>query len=105
MAAAITSLLQGGVKEIVIMSAAFPPLTLQVSDLLADREGPPHPLVSFLKPTIILRGGALGTNVIAPGGQVDPNAWKTTITVTGILALIGAITVAGALYRWGARRG
>ena len=104
-ASMVTGLLGQSVETIEIRSRFSPPVVLRVKDLLSQQEGPPHPAMSILKPTVILRGGALGTQVIAPGGQASVDEWKWWSVLTATLAVVGAVTVLGVAFKAGRRLG
>lgn len=90
------------VETIEFRSLAGPPVKFRVLDLV-ESSGPPSPYVRFLKPTIILKGQVVGTQIIAPGGQAGPNAWKLPTGVALSVLGIGALTLLGAAYRIGKR--
>lgn len=101
----VTSALTGVVDTITIMSRFSPPVTLKVADLLAEQEGPPHPAIRALQPTIILRGKGIGQQVIAPGGQATPEGWKLPAATAVTLVVVGALTALTFAYRVGQRTG
>lgn len=58
------------------------PVTVNVAEAL--KPGPPHPLLAFLKPTIVLSGPA-GQRVIAPyGTAARDGGWKGPALVAGV---------------------
>lgn len=101
----VSVLLSHSVETIEVRTRFSPPLILNVADLVQGKGGPPGPATKFLKPTVILSGGAIGTQVIAPGGQASPDEWQLWSIVMGGLALVGFVTVVGAAFKIGERRG
>ena len=86
-------------KKVSIYSAFSPPYELDVEDFLnAPSSGTPDPVVRVLQPAVILSGGLLGTQTIAPNGVPDPDAWKTNLMIVGgiALGLAGLVFAAGA---------
>lgn len=84
----VSDALGSAVDTIEIRSAFSPPVIVKTSDLLGKTK-PAQPAtpgakveaaaktnyLKLVKPTVILTGG-VGRQVIAPGGEVDPNQWK-----------------------------
>ncbi len=89
-------------REVEIRTTATPPVVFTTQELIS---GEPAPEVAVarkaLRPTIILRGGALGTQVIAPDGRVNPNQWKTTLTLVAVGGLLVGGLAASLLFRAG----
>lgn len=101
----VTQALAASVETITIQSRLGPPVTLRVKDLVAQQEGPPNPILGFVKPTIVLRGPAIGEQIIAPGGRAGPEDWKfPTALVLSVLGF-GLFTLVVGAYRLGQRRG
>lgn len=102
----VTGLLAKSVDTVEIRSRFSPPIILRIKDLLSQQEGPPHPAVRLLKPTIILKGDGIGgTQIIAPAGQATRDEWQWWALATGALTVVGAVTVLGMVFRLGKRSG
>lgn len=100
----VTQALASSVETITIQSRVGPSVTLRVADLVSQKPGPTNPVLAFVKPTIILRGPAIGEQVIAPGGRAGPEDWKLpTALVLSVLGL-GLFTLVVGAYRLGQRR-
>ena len=89
----ISSGLSAVAKQITIRSAWGPDYTLNTADLTS---GPPSPWLPILKPAVILDGGIVGQQVIAPAGMPNPEAWKTNLTLLG-LGVVGAAVAFGSV--------
>ena len=90
-------LLTSVVSEIEVRSAYSPPQKIRVADLVGGPAGPPNPYVRLTRPTVILRGPGVGTQVVAPGGEASPDEWRRNLAVAGVaraLAVGGAGAVA-----------
>lgn len=98
---AVTGVLGQSIETIEIRTRFSPPVLLRVADLVAQKEGPPNPAVSALKPTIILRGPAIGQQVVAPAGQVGPEDWKLPTATVVVVLGVGLFTLLAAAYKLG----
>ncbi len=99
----ITATLPTVVETIEVRTRFSPPVVLRTADLLKPSAGPPSPAVRLVKPTIILRGGTVGLQTIAPAGVTDPDEWKRTIAVAGA-GVVGVLAVAVAIVFSAGRR-
>ena len=99
----VTQALLASVETIEIRSRFGPPTVLRVVDLIAQKPGPPNPLLAYAKPTVILRG-SIGEQVIAPYGRVGVDDWKFPTAVVVTVLGVGLFALLGAAYRLGGRR-
>lgn len=104
----ITATLPTAVREIEVRSAFSPPTVINVQDALKPPAPGKQPTLSqraagFLQPTIIMRGGSLGQQVIAPYGAVDAGVWKRNLAFAGGALFLGGLAV-GALFFAAGRR-
>ncbi|HYE93170.1 MAG TPA: hypothetical protein VEA38_19225 [Terriglobales bacterium] len=98
------------VAEIEIRSALNPPVVIDVREALApaDPTKPPTPAqraLGLVKPTVILRGGSLGRNVLAPYGVPSENAWKLNLVLLAGASFLAGATFAVFFYGVGRRAG
>lgn len=91
----LSNTLPAVVSTIEVRSLFSPTVTFNVADLLAPSgpSQPPNPLVRLVKPTIVLSGPGIGDQVVAPGGAVGPDDWKTPATLVAVLGLVAATLV------------
>jgi hypothetical protein len=86
----ITQALTGGLTALYntleIRTSVTPPAIIDLAALAQDRS-PPSPITQFLKPTIILSGGA-GRQVIAPYGEAD-GGWGPSLTALAVVVGLG----------------
>lgn len=101
--AAATGALPTFVRQVTFVSNFAPPVTFDVAT--ATTAGPPSPLASATRPTLILSGGSLGTKAIAPYGQADPNAWKLNLGLLAVAAGIFGAALVMSIYHVGVFRG
>ena len=99
----VTQALLAAVDTIELRSRFGPPTTVRVVDLLAQKPGPPNPLLAYAKPTVILRG-SIGEQVIAPYGRVGVDDWKLPTAIIVTVLGVGFFALLGAAYRLGGRR-
>lgn len=108
----ISSSLPSAVSTIEVRSAFSPPYVINVADLAKQGGKAPPPaktdvvgrakqtLAQQLRPTIILSGGAVGTQTIAPWGVSGRDDWKKPVAF-----IVGVLVVSHyAAYRFGRRR-
>jgi hypothetical protein len=79
-------ILAGMYDEIEFRTALTPTIKVNTRDLTLG--GPTHPFVSFIKPTVVLRGKGEET-VIAPLGATQGGGWLPGIAVAAGLVGIG----------------
>lgn len=95
----ISAALPSTVATIEVRSAFSPPYTINVADLAKQGGGPPPSqpgvggrakasLLQVAKPTVILSGGAVGKQTIAPWGAASPDEWKKPWLALGALLVI-----------------
>lgn len=82
----VAGLLAGIYDEVEFRSAATPTIRLNTQQLLT--EGPPNPFMSWLRPTVVLRGKS-GETVIAPVGASQGGSILPGLVVVGTLLGIG----------------
>lgn len=89
-------------EEIEIRTAFSPPYKVKTRDLVGGKPTTePNPFVRAMKPTVILRGGILGQQVIAPGGVPTESEWKrNALMLAGTVGLLVAGT-AGVVFAIG----
>lgn len=75
-------LLAGVYDEVEFRSQGTPTIRLKTNQLLS--EGPPNPVVTWLKPTIVLRGKGQET-LIAPVGVSAGGGWVPMLLMGGLL--------------------
>lgn len=82
--------LVSAVETIELRTAFSPPVIVKTRDLVGGKPSEkPNPLVAAMKPTIIMRGGILGTQVISPAGVPAPEEWKRNgAIVAGSIGLL-----------------
>lgn len=97
----ITSNLPSLIETIEIRSRFSPPVTLKVADLLREDQGKPNAIVQTVKPTIILRGPGVGTQVIAPAGRVGPDEWKLPAAAVAVASFVGGAVVVSTIFGLG----
>lgn len=84
------------VREIEIRTTASPPVIIDVENFLfgkAPTTGTAAQAQKVLKPTVIARGGSLGTQVIAPYGQADPDSWQIGATAILVGTVLSGLAV------------
>jgi hypothetical protein len=86
-------------RTIQFKSNVSPTVTLDVAGTLATSSGPSvvDPIMNFVKPTIILDGGVLGHQVIAPNGEAGNMGWL--FPVVGVGLVFGAGYLLGRLMK------
>lgn len=104
----ISATLPTAVRELEVRSAFSPPTVVNVQDALRSPASSAKPSLSqraaaFLQPTIIMRGGSLGQQVIAPYGAVDAGVWKRNLTLAGSAVFLAGLAV-GMLFFAAGRR-
>jgi hypothetical protein len=101
----ISASLPAVIETIEVRSRFSPPVVLKTAELLKPSGGPPSPVVRQVKPTIILKGGTIGQQVIAPGGVASPTEWRLSLALLGGgLVAVGALAAAG-VFMAGRRSG
>jgi len=84
-------------KTIQFRSNVSPTVTLDVAKTLAQSSGPSivDPIMNFVKPTLVLDGGVLGHQVIAPNGEAGNLGFLFPIVGIGLVFGAGYL-----LGRW-----
>lgn len=100
----VSALLARSVDTIEIRTRFSPPVILKVADLVTG-EGEPGVATQLLKPTVVLSGGSLGTQIIAPAGEASRDEWQWWSFAVGTLAVVGTFTVLVTVFKLGERRG
>ncbi len=81
-------LLAGVYTEVEFRSSLTPNIRIATNQLAAG--GPPNPLLSWLRPTVILRG-ASGELAIAPAGASNGGSILPGLLIVGALVGIGVV--------------
>ena len=84
----ISAALPSAIRSVEIRTAFAPPQIINVQEALnpppassTKRRTFSEKLAALVQPTVIMSGGSLGQQVIAPYGAVDPNAWKRNLVL------------------------
>lgn len=98
----ISTALVTAAKTVEIRSRWSPPYKLNTSDLTS---GPSGPWMPILQPAVILDGGIIGQQVIAPNGLPDPDDWKRNLVFAGGAAALLLAGGAALIFGFGVRVG
>lgn len=91
------ALAQSLAKTVEIRTNASPPIVLDVGTMIAPGEPGSSTAMSLLQPTVILDGGSLGRQVVAPYGAAGTSGGGTLLGGLGLVFGLG--------YFLGKRRG
>lgn len=93
------------VQTIEVRTNASPPILIDVDELLTGKTDNRLSTRArkALQPTIILRGGSLGMQVIAPEGEAKRDAWKLVYGIAAAVAVVGGGLASAALITAGRR--
>lgn len=104
----ISAALPSAIKTVEVRTAFAPPMVIDVNQALnpppaSAKKTFSEKLSTIVQPTVLFQGGSLGTQVVAPYGAVNPNAWKRNLTILGGAAF-GAGLLLGAIFFAAGRR-
>lgn len=105
-----TGALPSLISHVDVYSAFSPPTTIDVAEALAPRPAGAQPTLKerfarLVQPTVVLRGPAVKTQVLAPYGSPSPDAWKLNLALLAIAAGGIAALFTMSIYKVGVFRG